>query len=289
MGRLNGYRRVPFAIKIPRQTAGATAGWVGEGGSKPVSKLAFDQITLPWTKMAVIVVITQELARFSTPSAEQLVRDDLIAAIGEFMDNQLLDDEVTAIAGVRPASITNAATKIPSSGGTVANITSDLSTAILNMTGANIPLRRPVWLMGYGVATYLATLRTAQDIFAFPSMSAGGAPGVLGSNPTLMGIPVLVSGNVKAGVIILLEQFELMVADDGETMIDTSHEASLQMDDAPATPPTPLVSLWQQNLLGIKAERFAYWMMRRLPAVQEITGAPVPSMPASQQRVRQAA
>ena len=45
-----------------------------------------------------------------------------------------------------------------------------------------------------------------------------------------------------------------MVADDGQTMVDTSKEASLQADSAPATPPTPLISLWQQNLLGIKAE-----------------------------------
>src|SRR4029077_15455181 len=74
LGRLNGYRSVPFNIKIPRQTAGATANWVGEGLSKPVSKLVFDQVTLPWAKIAVICVITHELARFSNPSAEQLVR-----------------------------------------------------------------------------------------------------------------------------------------------------------------------------------------------------------------------
>jgi HK97 family phage major capsid protein len=279
MGRLSGYRSVPFNIKIPRQTAGVTAGWVGEGASKPVSKLAFDSITLPWSKMAVIVVITQELARFSNPSAERLVRDDLVAAVAEFMDLQLLDDAVTASAGIRPASITNAATKIPSTGGTVGAITADLSKAILNITNPpnNIPLRKPVWLMGYGAATYLAYLRTAQDIFAFPSMSAGGAPGTVGSSPTLMGIPVIVSGNIKSGVIILLEQSELMIADDGQTMIDTSAEASLQMDSAPATPPAPLVSLWQQNMLGIKAERYAHWLMRRTAAVQEITGASVPA------------
>ena len=277
LGRLSGYRTVPFLVKIPRQTAGATAGWVGEGASKPVTAEAFDQLTVPWAKMAVICVITQELARFSNPAAEQLVRDDLLKAIAEFMDKQLTDDTVTALAGIRPASITNGATKIPSSGGTVGAVTTDLSKAILNITAANIPLLRPVWLMGYGVATYLATLRTSTDIFAFPSMAAGAAPGALGIAPSLMGIPVVVSGNIKSGVIILLEQSELMVADDGQTMIDTSQEAALQLDSAPATPPTPLVSLWQQNLLGIKAERYVYWLMRRTAAVQEITGAAIPT------------
>jgi HK97 family phage major capsid protein len=271
LGRLNGYRNVPFNIKVPRQTAGAAAGWVGEGLSKPVSRLAFDQIVLPWAKVAVIVVITQELARFSNPSAEMLVRDDLIAAISEFMDQQLLDDSVAGAAGIRPASITYAATKIPSSGGTVGAITTDLTKAILNITAANIPLRRPVWLMGYGAAGYLSSLRTVQDAFAFPSMSASMTPG---GAPSLLGIPVLISANVKPGVIILLEQSELMVADDNQVMVDSSTEASLQMDSAPATPPTPLVSLWQQNLLGIKAERYSYWLMRRAAAVQEITAVP---------------
>ena len=56
-------------VKIPRQTAGVTANWVGEAQSKPVSSLAFDTVQIPFAKVAVIVVITQGLARFSTPSA----------------------------------------------------------------------------------------------------------------------------------------------------------------------------------------------------------------------------
>jgi len=288
-GRLSGYRTVPFNVKIPRQTAGASAGWVGEGLSKPVSRLSFDDVTIPWAKIAVIVVITQELARFSTPSAEMLVRDDMLATIAQFMDTQLLDDTVTAIAGVRPASITNAAHKVPSTGSTVADVTTDLATAMLYMTNVanNIPLTRPVWLMSPTVSMFLATLRTAQDVFAFPGMGMGSTGGIQpgggsteavsqGTSQNLMGIPVITSGNVPAGVIDLLEQTQLMVADDGEVLIDTSTEASVQMDSAPATPPTPLVSFWQQNLLGIKAERFIYWMMRRAAGIVEITGFPAP-------------
>ncbi len=74
LGRLTATQPIPFNTKIPHQTAGATAGWVGEGLSKPVSKLALDTVTVPWAKVAMICVITQELARLSTPSAELLVR-----------------------------------------------------------------------------------------------------------------------------------------------------------------------------------------------------------------------
>jgi HK97 family phage major capsid protein len=279
LGRLNGYRTVPFNVKIPRQTAGASAGWVGEGLSKPVSKLTFDQVTVPWSKIAVIVVITQELARFSVPSAEMLVRDDLIAAIAQFIDQQFIDGSVAAVAGVHPGSINNTSPNIPSSGATVAAVTNDLTAAILAMAAANIQMRNPIWIMHPQAAAFLAALRTTQDVFAFPSMSLSGQPGAVATVPMLMGIPVLVSGNVPtvAGTpvtssITLLEQSELMVADDGGVTVDTSQEASLQLDSAPATPPTPLVSLWQQNLLGIKAERYIFWLMRRVAAVQEITG-----------------
>lgn len=273
-------RPVPFNVKIPKQTAGATANWVGEGLSKPVSSLAFDSVSIPWAKIAVIVVITQELARFSNPSAERLVRDDLIAAIAQFMDGQFVDPAVAAVTALKPASVTNTSTPIPSTGSTVAAITADLTAAMLALTTGGVAVRRPAWIMSQQAAMFLATLRTAQDIFAFPGMSIDPNQG---AGRTLLGIPVVVSGNipVAAGLsnIILIEQSEVWLADDGQTVIDTSTEAALQLDSAPATPPTPLVSLWQQNMLGIKAERFCYWLKRNPHAVQYISGFPAATVP----------
>jgi HK97 family phage major capsid protein len=282
LGRLTGYRTVPFNVKIPRQTAGAAAGWVGEGLSKPVSKLAFDLITVPWAKSAVIAVITQELARFSNPSAEQLVRDDLVAAIAQFLDQQLLDPTVTASAGLRPASITNGVAGIPSTGGTIGAVTTDFTKAVLQMSNTLLQVGNPIWIMSSTAAMYLATLRTAQDILAFPGM-AGAITNQAQQATTglsFLGIPVIISGyqTVTGGKsdVVLLDQSQLMVADDNQIMIDTSQEAALQLDTAPATPPTPLISLWQQNMLGIKAERYIYWLMRRAGAVQTVTGFPGP-------------
>jgi hypothetical protein len=61
-----------------------------------------------------------------------------------------------------------------------------------------------------------------------------------------------------------------LVADDGQVTIDVSREASVQMDSAPTNPPvaaTVLQSFWQQNLVGIKAERFITWTKARSTAV----------------------
>ena len=53
------------------------------------------------------------------------------------------------------------------------------------------------------------------------------------------------SGNVALtggkSNIVLVEQAQILLADDGQVTVDTSTEASLQMDCAPATPPTTLV------------------------------------------------
>ena len=281
LGRLPALAQVPFMVKIPRQTAGATANWVGEGLSKPVSALAFDLVQVPFSKVAVICVITQELARFSTPSAEMLVRDDLRNAIAQFLDVQFIDPAVAPVAGLRPGSITNGVVPIPSSGSTVAAVTADLSAALLAMmTALRGNIMSPAWIMSPAAALFLGTLRTALDVPAFPGMvSTGGVPGALLPTPTLMGIPVIVSGNVALdgngkSDIVLVDQSQIMLADDNQITIDASTEASLQMDTAPATPPVTLVSLWQQNMLGIKAERFIYWLPRRTGVVQVISGFP---------------
>jgi hypothetical protein len=67
-----------------------------------------------------------------------------------------------------------------------------------------------------------------------------------------------------------------MLADDGQVVIDASREASLQMESAPDSPPTSssnMVSLWQMNMTGLRAERWINWKKRRSTAVQFISNA----------------
>ncbi|HJW51310.1 MAG TPA: phage major capsid protein [Burkholderiaceae bacterium] len=274
IGQLNGLRRVPFNVRLTRQLTGITsAGWVGEGLSKPVGSLTLDAVLLPWAKVAVIVAMTEELARFSDPSAETLVTEEMKRAIAQFLDLQFIDPAITPTAGVRPGSITNGITPITSTGPTLANITADLATMLSAMASANVPMTAPAWIMHTRTAIYLSLLRSTTDTLLFPTMS--------GEQKTLLGYPVVTStasplgaGPGFLGQIILVDQAQIFLADDGNITLDVSREASIQMDTAPATPPTPLTSLWQQNLIGIKAERYIYWMRRYDPAVQLLTGVP---------------
>lgn len=279
LGRMTGFRRVPFLVRMPRQTAGATAGWVGQGAPKPVRELAFDSVTIPHTKIAVIVAITEELARFSTPSAEATVRQDLISTIAQYMDQQMVDPTVAAVNDVSPASITNSgvdASWIDSTGDTVAQITNDLNSALTRMAVANVGMRNRYWLLHPRTENFLRTLRTSQDVFAFrDEMNTGrllGVPFVSSANMPLRDQSSPVSTGTLETYIVLVEASEIFLADDGEVMIDVSREASLQMNDAPSAGAQSLVSLWQNNMIGIRAERYVYWQRRREEAVVTIRG-----------------
>ncbi|MGC4252442.1 MAG: phage major capsid protein [Sphingobium sp.] len=283
IGRIPGLRRVPFNIKIPRQTGGSSVGWVGEGKPKPVSALAFDQITLGMAKTAGIVVITDELARSSSPAAEGVVRDDLVAQTAQFLDSQFVDPAKAAVANVSPASITNGVTPVVASGTDADAVRADVQELMGKFITANLSLSGAVWIMTEMQALGLALMLNPLGQPEFPGLQING-----NSGGTFFGLPVVLSENIPANPgsgnpvtgagarIILAKANEILLADDGQTMLDVSSEASLQMDsapDAPATASTVLVSLWQHNMIGIRAERYINWAKRRAGAVQFIDAA----------------
>jgi HK97 family phage major capsid protein/HK97 family phage prohead protease len=266
IGRLK-LRQVPFMVRIPTQTAGVSANWVGQGSPKPVSKPQFSSLTMTFSKIAVIVAMTEELVNFSSPSAESVVRDDMVAAIAQFSDQQFLSPGVAAVSNVSPASITNGLTPIQSGGATVALVTADIKSVFAASISANITLDSAVWIMHPNTALALSTLRTSQDIYSFPDITINGG--------TFFGIPVIVSANVPYSVsggsmIVLVNQNDVLLADDGQVTLDLSREASIELNDAPSGGATSLVSLWQNNLIGLKAERYINWQVRRTGAVSYI-------------------
>jgi len=280
IGRIAGLRNVPFNVKMPSQTSGSTVGWVGEGAPKPVSSLAFGTLELGMAKAAGIVVLTDELVRSSNPSAEALVRTDLINSMTEFLDKQFVDPSVAAVTNVSPASITNGVTPVTASGTTADDLRADVKALFAKFVAAKISLSGAHWIMTPTMAMSIGMMQNALGQAEFPGLGATGG--------TFMGLPVVASENVPANPgsgeplagmgdrIILVKPSEILLADDGGVTLDASREASLQMDSAPTNPPvanTVMVSLWQMNMVGIRAERFINWKRRRADAVGYIDSA----------------
>lgn len=272
VGRMTGLRNVPFNVRIPGQTQGSTVAWVGETAPKPVSALGFEDITLRFNKLAGIVVISDELARLSTPSAEGIIRGDLVAQIAQFTDDSFINPAYAAVTDVRPASVTNGVTPIAASGTDADALRTDVRALYSTFISANLSTAGAAWVMTSTQAMAIGMMLNPLGQSEFPGLGAEGG--------TFMGLPVLVSEVVPSdssgSIIVLVKQSEILLADEGGVTVDVSREASLQMNstpDNPATASTVMTSLWQNNLLGIRAERMITWRKRRPQAVAYISGA----------------
>ena len=264
-GGIPSLRRVPFNVRIPKQVSGGSASWVGEGKAKPLTQMEFGTITFGWAKIAAIAVLTDELVRFSNPSADALVRNALAEAVIERLDTDFIDPAKKAVDGVSPASITNGVTALPSAG----DPDKDIEAAFASFIAANLTPANGVWIMSSTLALSLSMMRNALGQKRYPDLTLlGGSFG---------GLPVIVSQYVPGDSMILVNASDIYLADDGQVAIDASREASLEMLAAPtmdsvAGTGANVVSMFQTNSVAIRAERWINWQRRRDAAVAVISG-----------------
>jgi HK97 family phage major capsid protein len=81
---LSGLNASP--IQMPKQTGGATGYWLGENESITESSLTAGQINLTPKKVGALVKLSNELLKYSNPSVEQVIRNDLFATIALKVD-----------------------------------------------------------------------------------------------------------------------------------------------------------------------------------------------------------
>ncbi len=243
-------RQVPFNIKVPSQTGAATVGWVGEGKRKPTTNPTFGNFTLTKSKVAGIVLLSDELVRFSNPKADKLVLDDLLKSTATFIDGQFFDPSKEESTD-SPASILNGLTAVPSSGATGAAIEADLAAVIKQVTDAGLTLDGATWVMSETRAAQLSMLRDALGKKYFEGMSINGVK-------ELLTLPVEISAACADKIALVLPE-QILLADDDSLDFAISSEASINM----GTDADPeWVNLYENNLMAIRAERFIRWKPR---------------------------
>jgi hypothetical protein len=77
IGKIAGLRQVPLQTSIALQTAGGTYGWIREGAPTPVGTAAFTAASLPRAKVGGVIVVSEELATNSAPSAISVLRREM--------------------------------------------------------------------------------------------------------------------------------------------------------------------------------------------------------------------
>ena len=263
-------RMVPFRQRLISQTGGGNAYWVGEGKPKPLTAFDFDASTLEPNKVANICVLTEENVRDSSPSSEAIVRDGLRDAIAAGIDVAFIDPTNAGSANVKPASVTNGAAAIAASGtGDADDIRLDVRSVFQKFIDANNPPSSGVWVMSATNALALSLMLNPLGQREFPGISMAGG--------IFEGLPAIVS-EYAGDTVALVNASDIYFGDEGGVQVDMSREASLEMldggftQDGLAGTGASLVSLFQNNLVALRAERHLSWKRRRASAVAYLTG-----------------
>lgn len=271
LGKLTRVTDVPFNVRYGSQTTGGTANWVGQGKPKPLTSFTFSSGTLGITKLAAIAVLADELVRVSSPSAEALVRKSLAGCVVQQMDLDLIDPGNAGTSNVKPASLTNGVSVLTSAGTSDANVITDLGKLLKPIVEAKLDPSEVTFIMPATLAMALGFLTNSLGQLVFPNI------GVEGGN--LRGYRVVASQQAAftsnyGNIVVAVHEPSVLLADDGDVSIDVSREASLEMldgslvQDGAAGTGASLVSMWQTNMLAVRAERTVNWKKARTAAVQ---------------------
>lgn len=258
------------SIKIPSRatTPSISGSFLAEASPIPVRRLGVTSITLTPNKMGVISVYSREMAAYSNPSIEGIIRQGIEDDTSLTIDTLLLD--ATAGSATRPPGlrygVSAAGTASTAKG--YAAILADLAL-----------LSAPFFTANAGRA--LALIINPQQ-----GMQLGFAPGPDGSfgwsSQFTNRFTVIESTTVPAGTVIMVDAADFVSAY-GAPEFDISEQATLHMEDttplnisatgSPNTVAAPVQSMYQTAQIAIRMLLTITWNMRRQGMVQYITGA----------------
>ena len=240
--------RTPMNVAISADSLDDDArfSFVEEGAPKPVTAFSFERVNLPSTKIAGVIVVSDEAAKSRT--GQTILEGRLLRALQRGCDYEFLTPSESVATGVQPGAITYGATEIASSGSSAAAVESDLGEVVLAVSQGK-PVS-PFIVASPEAIIFLASLRSSGSA-VFPNAALVGG--------SIWGIPLLSS--TEAGPYVVCIDGAGVAVADGGIVISPSRQGAIQMSDAPSSP-NSLVSLWQNNLIGLRAERWVSWAKR---------------------------
>lgn len=257
------------AIKIPARAPTPSIGgsFIGEGAPIPVRRLALTSATLSPKKLGVITTFTREIARYSTPAIEGILRNEILADTAITLDSILLDN----VAGdaIRPAGLLNGVTALTATtGGGQAAILADIR-----------KLRAPFDSANNGTNLVLL-MNPAQEVGLALTPAADGQLGWTSS--VLSRYKIITSTAIPVGRVIMVNAGDFVTATGDVPEFEMSNEATLHMEDSaplaigtagsPATVAAPVRSLFQTATMGLRMLMDVSWALRRPGSVQWIDG-----------------
>lgn len=257
------------SIKVPARSAtpSISGSFVAEGAPIPVRRIGVTSATLTPHKMGVISYFTREMATYSTPQIENLLRQEIRADTADTIDTLLIDS--TAGSATRPAGLLYGVTpETASTAGGWSAVIEDVDTLAENFdnTGRNVVL--------------LMSRREARKLTVVPAPAGGGQIGVPGE--LFDGITRIVSPNVPAGTLIMLDAADFATAAGEQPNFSVSEQAVIHAEDTspaqiseagtPNAVAAPVISMFQTDSIAIRMLLDITWAMRRTGQVAYMTG-----------------
>lgn len=260
------------SIKIPARnsTPSISGAFVGESSPIPVRRIGLTSTTLTPHKMGVISYFSKEIASYSTPQIENLLRQEMRNDTADTIDTLLID--TTAGSATRPAGLLyNIGALTASTDGGWAAIMADIDTLASPFDTAKAG-RQLVLLMNKRESRKL-------DFVPGPDDRIGSMRQIL----TASGITPIASVNVPAGRLIMIDAADFATSADDQPEFDVSEQAVIHAEDTspaqigtagtPNVVAAPVISMFQTANIALRMLMDITWAMRRTGMVQWIDGA----------------
>lgn len=235
--QLSGRIKIPICVG-----ANSVMGFVTEGSPIPIGDLSLQGAPIQPHKIASISAYTAEIAKWSAPAIEGVIRQTMQRDFTVGVDAALLS-AAPAQSGA-PAGLLYGATALPPTAGAggAGNLAGDI-TSLLAALGDD--LIDPVLICAPAEAARISIWTPA------------------------LAIPVLVSAQCPPGRLIGLDSAQF-ASGEGPLIVDAGKDATLHMEDTAPLPivdaagvtASPVRSLWQTDSLALRAIGFISWRMR---------------------------
>lgn len=261
-------RQVPLGIngqEIPVVTTKATADWVSEGGQKPTSKGGVTLKTITPKKIAGIVVVSAEVVRANPANYIELVRDDLAEAFAISFDAAALHGTKSPFGANNFLDATTKAVALGTAADNKGGIHADFN------AGLRLLVNDKKKLTGFALDSLVepdlngATDTNGRPLFIDVPLE-GNAPAARGgrllARPAFMGDGV--AAEAPGAVAYGGDWSQAAWGVVGGITYDVSTETAVTINGE-------LVSLWEHNLVAIRAEAEYGWLLNDAEAFVKYT------------------
>ncbi len=212
-------------ISIPKLTTGVSASYIGENSGSNAQQPAFGVISMNWKKLAAVVAISNDLIRYSSPKADEVVKNDLTNSFAVTEDYTFLNGDG---AGNAPKGLHNWITQYGNAqsadGSDLTLVIADLFRGPQALEEANIPFVKPGWIISPRTKFFLMSVRDSVGNFYFLDEMKRG---------TLLGYPYVSTNQVVTGpaatyyTSIYFGDFnDALIGESTDLQLDVSQEAS---------------------------------------------------------------